>query len=122
MAADPHAGSQASGDLGGSLSVVATIGEGIFNISDAALVPASVSPNGVIAFTAADPSGTWTFSGTASGASIVSGRHTLSDGSNSIAWQWEGDGTGSIQASAQRATLRPSTFGVLAERLSTFSR
>jgi hypothetical protein len=109
--------SQETGDLQGSLSLLVTIDDDIFNIVDTELTPASVSPSGVIAFTAADPSGTWTFSGTASGTLITDGRHTLSAGSDNFSGPWQADATSSIRASVKRGTPRPSSFGEAMERL-----
>jgi hypothetical protein len=105
--------SRESGDLEGSLDVLATIDADIFNISDDNLSPASVSPSGVIAFTAADPSETWTFSGTASGNSIINGRHTLSDGNNSFSGPWRAD----VAASVGAIRVAPSDIQNLLSRL-----
>jgi hypothetical protein len=114
--------SQATGDLQGTLSVLVTIDDEIFNIVDNALTPASVSPSGVIAFTAADASGTWTFSGTASGSSITDGRHTLTAGSNSFSGAWQADVTSTIQASVKQGAPRQSSFGEAMERLGAVAK
>jgi len=111
-----------AGDLEGSLSVLATIGDDVFNVVDNALAAASVSPTGVIAFTAADPTGTWTFSGTVSGTSIIEGRHTLSDGSISVSGPWLADRASSTQTSAKRAAPRRSSFSETAEQLRAVKR
>jgi hypothetical protein len=114
--------SHETGDLEGSLSVVVTIADDIFNITDNELTPASVSPSGVIAFTAADPSGTWSFSGTAAGSSIIDGRHTLSDGTRSLSGPWQANRTSSVRAGLKRAAARSSSFGEVAARLRAVAR
>lgn len=90
--------SRQSGTLGGSLAVLATLGDDIVNVADEALSSATVSPSGVISFTAGDGAATWTFSGTASGNSIINGRHTLSSDGDSFSGPWRGDAPGSVQA------------------------
>ena len=90
--------SQESGALGGSIAVLATLGEDIFNVSDDALSSASVSPSGVISFTAGDGSATWTFSGTASGNAINSGRHTLSSSSGNASGPWQANVAATVRA------------------------
>ncbi len=90
--------SQESGALGGSIAVLATIGDDIFNVSDEALSSATVSPTGVVAFTASGGAATWTFSGTVDGNSVTDGRHTLSDGSQSISGDWSGEVASSVIA------------------------
>lgn len=106
-------GSRESGTLEGSISVLATIGDDIFNVSDETLSSATVSPSGVIAFTAGDATATWTFSGTASGSSITNGRHTLSDGEQTISGPWRGDVAGSIA----EIQMVPNRTGELLRRL-----
>ena len=86
--------SQESGTLEGSIAILATLGDEIFNVSDDALASARVSPSGVISFTAGNGLATWTFTGTASGTSIIDGRHTLSDGDESVSGPWRGDAAG----------------------------
>jgi hypothetical protein len=90
--------SQETGTIGGSLAVLATLGEDIVNVTDDALASASVSPSGVIAFSAGQGSATWTFSGTASENSIINGRHTLSAGSDNFSGPWRADIAGSVRA------------------------
>lgn len=90
--------SQESGTLGGSMTILITLGDDIFNVAYEDLSDASVSTSGTISFTADDELVTWTFSGTASGSSIINGRHTLSDGSESISGAWRGDAAGSIRS------------------------
>lgn len=102
-----------TGDLEGSLSLLVTIGTDIFSISDDALVPASVSTSGVVAFTLADPSGTWTFSGTAAGTSITDGRHTLSDGTNTLSGSWQANPAATVRV----ARAAPADFRDLLHRL-----
>jgi hypothetical protein len=68
---------------------VAEIGGNVINFADD-VGSASGSPSGVIAFTLADASGTWTFSGTLSGNTISQGRHTISAGGDSFSGNWQG--------------------------------
>lgn len=105
--------SRESGDLEGSISVLATIGDEIFNVSDEELSAATVSPSGVIAFTAGAAAATWTFSGTVSGNSIANGRHTLSDGEQSISGPWSGD----VAGSSAEIRMVPDRTGDLLRRL-----
>jgi hypothetical protein len=80
--------SRESGALEGSAAMLANLGGDIFNLTDDALSNATVSPSGVITFTMAGGSSTWTFSGTLSGNNISQGRHTLSGGESfSGSWQ-----------------------------------
>lgn len=102
--------SQESGDLEGSLSVVVTLGDFDFNVDDDALSSASVSPTGAIAFTAEDEGVIWTFTGTASGSSINSGRHTVSDGEQSFSGPWEGERTESVRVPSGPASQSQSAF------------
>jgi hypothetical protein len=81
---------RASGALQGSAAILATLDGDVFNLNDASLTSANVSPSGVITFTMGDNSTTWTFSGTLSGASIGQGRHTLSGGGESLSGNWQG--------------------------------
>jgi hypothetical protein len=90
--------SQESGALGGSMTILATLGDDIFNVAYEELSDASISPSGTISFTADDGIATWTFSGTASGSSIINGRHTLSDGSQSMSGAWHGDAARPIRS------------------------
>lgn len=107
--------SRASGALGGSAAILATINGDVFNVSDNAIDAATVSPSGVIAYTLVDPSGSWTFSGSLSGTAIVNGRHTITSGSSSFSGPWNATRTA---ASAQRPSSAVGT-GIegLAKRL-----
>jgi hypothetical protein len=93
--------------LGGSISVLAVIGDDIFNVSDEAISSATVSPSGVISFTAGDGLTTWTFSGTASGTSITNGRHTLSAGTDNLSGSWSGNSASSVVTSARISANSP---------------
>ena len=107
--------SRETGTLGGSAAYLATIGDEVFNLTDNAIDDASISPTGVISYTLADPSGSWTFTGTLSGTTIIDGRHTISDGSVSYSGAWSAT---TATASVQRRTPVVSfSLGALAERL-----
>jgi hypothetical protein len=93
--------SRASGALGGTVAIVATLAGDVFNVADDDVSPANVSPGGVISFTAADPSGTWTFTGTLSGNTISQGRHTISDGTQSFSGSWQGTRTATAAIGAK---------------------
>ena len=91
---------RSSGTLQGSATILATIGGDVFNLSDPVLGGANVSPAGVLSFTIADNSGTWTFSGTLAGNAITSARHTLSAGGESLSGDWQGSRAASARAGA----------------------
>jgi hypothetical protein len=82
---------RSSGTLQASAAILATIDGDVFNISDPALANANVSPSGVLSFTIVGAGATWTFSGTLSGSTISGGRHTLSDGVQSLSGNWQGN-------------------------------
>jgi hypothetical protein len=107
--------SRESGVLGGSAAYLATIGDDVFNLTDDAIDEATISPTGAISYTLADPSGSWTFTGTLSGTTIIDGRHTISDGSASYSGVWSGTtATASIQ---RRTSVGSFSLAALAERL-----
>jgi hypothetical protein len=91
---------RSSGTLQGSAAILATIDDNVFNINDPVLSGANVSPAGVLSFTMADNSGTWTFTGTLSGNTITAGRHTLSAGGESLSGNWQGSRAATARASA----------------------
>jgi hypothetical protein len=96
--------SQESGDLEGSASIVAEINGEVLTASDGDLSPASVSSNGTVTFTMADPSGSWTFTGTLSESSITEGRHTLTaPGSGTFSGDWSATRLAGIRASVHGA-------------------
>jgi hypothetical protein len=95
---------QESGELGGSAQIVAQINGETFNVADPVLGAASVSATGTVAFTMADPSGSWTFTGELSGTNIARGRHTLNGGTSGT---FSGDWSANRQSSV-RADLKPS--------------
>ena len=105
--------SQGSGTLEGSLAVLATLGDDIVNVNDDAVSSATVSPSGVISFIAGDGSATWTFSGTASGNSIINGRHTLNSSAGSVSGPWRAD----LAASVRAIRGTPSSVQDLLQRL-----
>jgi hypothetical protein len=94
-----------TGALAGSAAILATVGTDIFNLNDPTLDAAAVSTNGVIQYTMSNGGSTWTFSGTLSGNSITGGRHTLSDGSQSLSGAWTANRASSanVQADASRS-------------------
>ena len=98
--------SRSSGTLQGTAAILATIDGSVFNIADDALANANVSPGGVLSFTMADNSGTWTFSGTLSGNSIGQGRHTLSAGGESLSGNWQGTRSAGSAVAAARVAPR----------------
>jgi hypothetical protein len=83
--------SRSSGTLQGSAAILATLEGDVFNLSDPGLANANVSPPGVLSFTMVEAGATWTFSGTLSGTTITTGRHTLSDGVQSFSGNWQGN-------------------------------
>lgn len=95
---------RSSGTLQGSAAILATIDGDVFNLNDPVLDGANVSPAGVLSFTIADNSGTWTFTGTLSGNTITSGRHTLSAGGESISGNWQGSRAAAAWAGARAAS------------------
>jgi hypothetical protein len=82
--------SRSSGTLQGSASILATLDGDVFNLADDILANANVSPSGVLTFTMGNASATWAFSGTLSGTSLTQGRHTLSDGIQTLSGNWQG--------------------------------
>lgn len=90
--------SRESGNLVGSVTLIVSLDGDVFNISDDAVNAASVTPSGVIAFTVGDGSATWTFTGSASGGSIINGRHTLSSSSGSFSGDWRADAAASVRS------------------------
>ncbi len=83
--------SQESGALHGSAAFLVDLSGDIFNVADDNLLGANVSPSGVVSFTMAGASTTWTFSGTLSGDNIAQGRHTLAgSGLDNISGIWQG--------------------------------
>ena len=109
--------SQESGDLEGSISVLVTIGGEDIDIRDNDLSPATVSPTGEISFMAADPGGTWTFTGTHTGSGITDGRHTLSDGTRSFSGPWTGDQTSAVARPAAAASRAQDLLQALRARV-----
>ncbi len=76
-------------DLGATASITATIEGQVFSISNQTASSASVTPAGVITVQFAGGGASWTFSGTLSGR-IITGRHTLSDGTSTTSGDWTG--------------------------------
>ena len=107
--------SRETGTLGGSATYLATIDGNVINLTDDAINGATITPTGEISFTLVDPGGSWTFTGTLSGTTIIDGRHTISDGSSSYSGAW------SATAATAGIQRRPSAVGLslkgLAERL-----
>jgi hypothetical protein len=86
--------------LGGTMAVTVNLQGDVFNIGGA-LQGANVSPSGQLTFTIGDPSGTWTFSAQVQGTALAQGRHTLSDGQESLSGAWSGSrATGTAVRSA----------------------
>jgi len=92
--------SRQSGTLGGSVSLSLRV-NGSRSSASSPIESASVSTSGEVAFRlgSATDDATWTFHGTLAGSSI-SGRHTLSDGSQAFPGNWSattgGAATGSV--------------------------
>jgi hypothetical protein len=101
--------SRQSGTLTGTMSVTLTIDGDVTTAGDVRLQSASVTPNGTVSFQLGTIStgGSWTFSGTAAGETI-SGRHTLTDGSNVFSGNWTAS-IGSVGAGS--LTVTASTTG-----------
>jgi hypothetical protein len=78
--------SQASGDITGSAAYLVTISGQVFNINGA-LTGAAISPTGIVTYSLTS-GGTWTFTGTLAGTSLVNGRHSLSTSSGSVSGSW----------------------------------
>jgi hypothetical protein len=99
---------QASRDAGalvGTASYLVTIQGDVFNISDDQIAGANVSPAGVVTYTLAGSSDSWTFTATLSGASLTAGRHTLSTSSGTNSGAWSGSrATGSSMRTAASVT------------------
>jgi hypothetical protein len=107
--------SRETGTLGGSAAYLATIGGDAFNVTDDAIDGAAVSPTGAISFTLVDPGGSWTFTGTLSGSTIIDGRHTISDGSSSYSGAWSA--TTASSGIQRRTSVVNHSLEALAERL-----
>ena len=75
--------------LTGTASITATINGQVLSVSDTPFSSASVTPAGVITFVFAETGVSWTFTGTLSG-KIITGRHTLTDGTTTISGDWTG--------------------------------
>ena len=75
-------------DLTGTMAMIVTI-QGIPYSLNSVLGPSSVSSAGIISFSAAQNGLTWTFNGTIVNHSI-SGRHTLTDGTDPLPGNWSG--------------------------------
>jgi hypothetical protein len=107
--------SRETGTLGGSAAYLATIDGNAFDVTDDAIDGAAISPTGAISFTLVDPGGSWTFTGTLSGSTIIDGRHTISDGSSSYSGAWSATtASAGIQRRTSLAGLR---LEALLERL-----
>jgi hypothetical protein len=110
---------QASRDaapLGGTSNITASIDGSIFNFANS-LINASVSPTGVVTFTIADASGTWTFTGNLSGTTIT-GQHSMTDGSQTFPGSWSATKASSASAAVARAVSTSS----IRELVSSLSR
>jgi hypothetical protein len=83
-----------SGVLGGNFQVTATIDGSVVPITSA-FASASVTQGGAVTWTISNNGISWQFSGNSSGATM-SGRHTLSDGAQSFAGDWNANRTSSI--------------------------
>ena len=77
------------GTLTGTLSITAQIGGQVISATDQPFTSASVTPGGAITFAFAGSGASWTFTGTLSG-KIVTGRHTLTDGTTTVSGDWTG--------------------------------
>ena len=108
--------SRSSGTLQGSAAILATIDGNVININDPVLDGANVSPAGVLSFTLADNSGTWTFTGILSGNAVTGGRHTISAGGESLSGNWQGARTAAARAIAAGGmpALRGHSIGLMA--------
>lgn len=110
--------SRESGALEGTAALLADLDGDIFSLTDDDLASATVSPSGVVTFTMAGGSTTWTFSGTLSGNNISQGRHTLSGGgSDNFSGTWQAT-RGASSRVAAKAVGRPSSLTEMLARLS----
>ena len=81
--------SRESGALGGTMAVTTMIGGDVTG-GTLPLRQATVTPNGEVTFVlSGDENATWTFTGTRSSTTIT-GRHTLSDGTQRFSGDWRG--------------------------------
>jgi len=101
--------------LTGNFNVTATIGGDVFVLAGT-LQSATITTAGVISFATGDAGAAWSFSGTMSGTS-VSGRHTLTDGTDAFSGNWSAQRTGNLVA-ALALPAAASDMGTLAHRLS----
>ena len=105
--------SRESGTLGGTFAVTALINGQAF-VGVVPLTEASVTEAGALTFTLGDGDTTWTFTGTRAG-SIISGRHTLTDGSTTITGSWTTGGppptTGTLQVTTSTSGTSPDPDG-----------
>lgn len=97
--------SQQSGALQGSIAILADLSGDVFNVNDESLSGASVSPSGVITFSATGGTSSWTFTGTLSGDRINGGRHTLS-GDENFSGPWSGQKAQGVPSLPNRARWR----------------
>lgn len=110
--------SRESGTLQGSASLLVELAGDVFNITDDVLSGATVSPGGVISFTMAGGSSTWTFTGTLSGNNITQGRHTLAGGEDNFSGDWFATRvTGSSARAALRTTAGATSLDLLRQQL-----
>lgn len=106
---------QETGTLGGSAAYLVTISGQLFNVNDVSIDGAAVSPSGVVTFSLVDGGDSWTFSGTLSGTTLTSGRHTLDTSSGSVSGAW--GGTRAAAAIQGRVSTTRLSLGDLALRL-----
>ena len=103
-----------SPNLTGTLNVTANVNGSVFLIAGP-VQAATVTAARVLSFAVGDASGQWTFSGTMSG-TTASGRHTLTDGTDSFSGNWSMQRTGNL-VSARSTPLTPRDIGALAGAL-----
>ena len=111
-----------SGTLTGTMSATLTLDGNVTTVGSVPIQSASVTPNGTVSFQLGNigNGASWTFTGTAAGETI-SGRHTLTDGSNTFSGDWTASkgalGSGSLTASATTtgSTLDPDGYTLVVD-------
>jgi hypothetical protein len=112
--------SRESPALTGSYNVTTTIGGSVFVLAGA-IQSATITTAGVLSFDAGDASASWSFSGTMSGSS-VSGRHTLTDGTDTFSGNWSMQRTGNVVAARTMQNPAPDLAGVAGQLSKQISR
>ena len=111
-----------SGTLSGTMSATLTLDGDVTTVGSVPIQSASVTPNGTVSFQlrSIGNGASWTFTGTAAGEAIT-GRHTLTDGSNTFSGDWTaskgslGTGNLTVTATTTGSTLDPDGYTLIVD-------